>query len=141
MQIDGTLHGNARTYSTHIFGLGLEDDRYVVERFVSPFDGEIKPYARARGGRKVNEPDRWADLAVATPIVDWVPWGAAVRREDRRGRLGKMLSVAIVDWHKSGFLIALERKWGIPATRWPVEMRGKCLDGHDACNDLYDPGE
>ena len=52
MQIDGTLHGNARTYLTHIFGLGLEDDRYVVERFVSTFDGEIKPYARANGGRK-----------------------------------------------------------------------------------------
>ena len=52
MRIDGTIHGNARTYLTHIFGVGLEDDRYLVERFVSTFDGEIKPYARARGGRK-----------------------------------------------------------------------------------------
>ena len=52
MRIDGTIQGNARTYLTHIFGVGLEDDRYLVERFVSTFDGEIKPYARAKGGRK-----------------------------------------------------------------------------------------
>ena len=52
MQVNGTIHGNARTYLTHIFGRGLDDARYVVERFISTFDGEIKPYARAKGGRK-----------------------------------------------------------------------------------------
>ena len=51
MRIDGTIHGNARTYLTHIFGVGLEDDRYLVERFVSTFEGGIEPYAR-KGGRK-----------------------------------------------------------------------------------------
>jgi len=91
--------------------------------------------------RKVNSPKKWADYTIATPIVDDVPWGAAVRKEDLDGRLGKMLSAAIVDWHKSGFLIALERKWGIPATRWLVDMRKRCLAGDKICNDVYDPGE
>ena len=91
--------------------------------------------------RKVNSPKKWTDFEIATPIVDNVPWGAAVRKEDRDGRLGRMLSVAIVDWHRSGFLIALEKKWGIPATRWLVDMRRRCLAGDKVCDDVYDPGE
>lgn len=91
--------------------------------------------------RKVNSPKKWTDFDIATPIVDNVPWGAAVRKEDLDGRLGRMLSAAIVDWHKSGFLIALEKKWGIPPTRWLVDMRRKCLAGDTICNDVYDPGE
>ena len=34
--------GNSRTILTHLFGRGLEDDRYVVERFQSMADGEIR---------------------------------------------------------------------------------------------------
>ena len=55
MQINGTLQGNARTYLTHIFGRGLDDERYVVERFLSAADGDIRPYGateREKGGRK-----------------------------------------------------------------------------------------
>lgn len=47
----GTMREKARTFLTHFFGRGLDDARYVVERFICRADGEIKPYAR-RGGRK-----------------------------------------------------------------------------------------
>ena len=43
MQIGSTQRGNTETYLVHIFGRGLEDDRYVVERFRSAADGEITP--------------------------------------------------------------------------------------------------
>ena len=33
--------GNSRTILTHLFGRGLEDDRYRVERFQSMADGKI----------------------------------------------------------------------------------------------------
>ena len=55
MQTVSTLHRNARTFLTHIFGHGLDDDRYVVERFQSMADGEIRPFSvngRLRTGRK-----------------------------------------------------------------------------------------
>ena len=45
---DGTMHaaialpGNSRTILTHLFGRGLEDDRYVVERFQAMVDGDIR---------------------------------------------------------------------------------------------------
>ncbi len=46
MQTVKALRGNARTFLTHMFGRGLDDDRYVIERFQSMVDGEIR---RRRG--------------------------------------------------------------------------------------------
>ena len=42
MQTVKAFRGNARTFLTHMFGRGLDDDRYVIERFQSKADGEIR---------------------------------------------------------------------------------------------------
>ena len=39
----------AHTFLTHLFGRGLEDERYAVERFRSMDDGDIRPLPA--GGR------------------------------------------------------------------------------------------
>lgn len=88
--------------------------------------------------RKVNEPEKWADYSIATPTVDDVPWGAAVPLGEVNGALGKLLSEAIIDWHKSGTLVALEAKWGIPPTAWLANMHEACKAGEKICNDAYD---
>lgn len=50
------LNGNAQTYLVHLFGGGLEDDRYAVETFRSLVDGNIRriepvaPKGRKRRG-------------------------------------------------------------------------------------------
>ena len=50
MQTVNAVRGNARTFLTHLFGAGLDDeDRYVVERFRSMASGEI----RRRSGDRV----------------------------------------------------------------------------------------
>ena len=46
MQTVKAFRGNARTFLTHMFGRGLDDDRYVIERFLSKADGEIRPRRR-----------------------------------------------------------------------------------------------
>ena len=44
------MPGNtASTYLIHMFGTGLADERFVVERFRALANGEIRP-VRARGG-------------------------------------------------------------------------------------------
>ena len=53
MQTVKALRGNARTFLTHMFGLGLDDDRYVIERFQSKADGEIHPGAATWPRRRV----------------------------------------------------------------------------------------
>ena len=42
--------GDARTFLTHFVGGGLDDDRYVIQRFKSLADGDIVP-VRADGKR------------------------------------------------------------------------------------------
>ncbi|MCP4184222.1 MAG: transporter substrate-binding domain-containing protein [Hyphomicrobiales bacterium] len=91
--------------------------------------------------RKVNSPEKWKDFSIATPVVANVPWGAAVRVADREEPLGKALSAAIIDWHKSGLLVELEKKWGVPATAWLADMHEQCKAGAKICNDKYDDGE
>ena len=43
MQAAQALSANTTTFLTHIFGRGLADERYVVERFHSRVDGDIRP--------------------------------------------------------------------------------------------------
>ena len=52
MQMATTLRRSTHTFLTHLFGPGLDDDRYVIERFQSKADGEIRPRRRAMGRRK-----------------------------------------------------------------------------------------
>ena len=42
MRTATTPQRDTQTFLTHIFGPGLDDDRYVVERFRSMADGEIR---------------------------------------------------------------------------------------------------
>ncbi len=56
MRIGGMLHRNAETYLVHLFGRGLDGERYVVERYRSLASGEIKPVQaegpKTGGGRR-----------------------------------------------------------------------------------------
>lgn len=91
--------------------------------------------------RKVNEPEKWADYAIATPVVADVPWGAAVRKDEINDPIGQELSAAIIDWHKSGMIVELEKKWGIPPTNWVQAMQEKCLAGDKVCDAVRDADE
>ena len=42
----------AHTFLTHLFGRGLEDERYIVERFRSMDDGDIRPLPVGDGRRR-----------------------------------------------------------------------------------------
>ena len=57
MQTVNARPGNAHTYLIHVFGRGLEDDRYIVERFKSMTNGDIRPVSPSgpakKGRRKV----------------------------------------------------------------------------------------
>ena len=57
MRIRRPSHRDAHTFLIHVFGRGLDGDRYVVERFRSALDGQIHPVEAERpkakkGGRR-----------------------------------------------------------------------------------------
>ena len=48
MRTGRMFHRNAQTFLVHLFGRGLDDDRYVVERYRSLASGEIEPVQAER---------------------------------------------------------------------------------------------
>jgi polar amino acid transport system substrate-binding protein len=56
---------------------------------------------------------KWAGFEMPLETILTEPWGAAVRLEERDGPWGQFMAKTIADWHRSGKLIALEKKWSI----------------------------
>ena len=51
MRTSDRMHRTAQTFLTHVFGCGLDDQRYVVERFQSDFEGQIRPWRPGKGSK------------------------------------------------------------------------------------------
>jgi polar amino acid transport system substrate-binding protein len=56
---------------------------------------------------------RWAGFEMPLETILTEPWGAAVKLEERDGPWGRFMAGTIADWHRSGKLIELEKKWNI----------------------------
>ncbi len=58
MRTSGTVHRSAQTFLTHVFGRGLDDERYVVERYESDFEGQIRPWRPGKGSKDARKAAR-----------------------------------------------------------------------------------
>src|SRR5699024_4166442 len=80
-------------------------------------------------------------------------WAVAVRKGEGRRTLGRFISAAIIDWHHNGLLLALLRKWNVPASDfllqrhdfWRQGGQRDCLSGSNGllpvhCLDLVRTG-
>src|SRR3954467_10402941 len=65
---------------------------------------------------------KWADFEMTLPTILEEPWALAVKLEERDGPWGKFMTQVVEDWHKSGRLIELEKKWNIPASAYLKKM-------------------
>jgi polar amino acid transport system substrate-binding protein len=76
--------------------------------------------------KKKFEAGRWKDFdVVLITEVEPLPWGVAVKLEDRDQPWGKFVSNAIADWHRTGALIEIEKKWLGTNTKWLLEAQQK----------------
>lgn len=66
---------------------------------------------------------KWADYAMMLPAIDPEPWGLGVHKEDRK--FTAFISEVTKEWHKTGFLLGLEKKWGIPQSPFLIEQQAK----------------
>jgi polar amino acid transport system substrate-binding protein len=71
---------------------------------------------------------KWAGFEMALPTILVEPFGLAVKLEEREGAWGKFMATMIEDWHRSGRMIELEKKWQIPATAFLKTMHEKYKD-------------
>ncbi len=68
---------------------------------------------------------KWADYEMPLQSEDPQPWAIGVRLEDLNAPFGKFLKQLSAEWHKSGKLLELERKWGMKPSPFLQEMHEK----------------
>jgi polar amino acid transport system substrate-binding protein len=76
--------------------------------------------------KKKADAEKWKDFEVVklTEITP-LPWGLAVKTEDKDSAWGKFMSEAVTDWHKKGTLVEWEKKWLGENTQWLVDTNAK----------------
>lgn len=83
----------------------------------------------------------WQSYKAALPPQLITPWSIAVARSENESELDHTIGDAVAVWHRTGYLIALEQKWGLPPSeflmqahrRWSeTEADGKLLCRRDS---------
>ena len=67
--------------------------------------------------------DAWSDYEMPLPTIDDAPWGLAVALGE--DKFAAMMSDMITNWHKSGRIVELEKKWEITPTPFAKSMMEK----------------
>src|SRR5215467_2368759 len=65
---------------------------------------------------------KWSAFEVPLETILDEPWGAAVKLEERDGPWGQFMAKTITDWHRSGKLIEIEKKWGVSPSAFLKKM-------------------
>jgi polar amino acid transport system substrate-binding protein len=68
---------------------------------------------------------KWADYEMPLKTEDEQAWAIAVALPELKGPWGDLMRQVSLDWHKSGTLLALEKKWGIKQSPFLVAMHEK----------------
>lgn len=108
-------------------------EKYGVEGVAFP--GTAEAYGALRNGNCVAfayddtaivgemlKPE-WSGYDMPLDSILFVPWGIAVKKGEKS--LVDAVSQATIDWHKTGFLQQLEKKWAIKPTKFAEEMNAK----------------
>lgn len=70
----------------------------------------------------LNDPQWSGEFVMPLNTILANPWSIALAPSERGGALEKAISRMIVSWHRTGVLRKLEKKWGIPGTKFIEEM-------------------
>lgn len=68
---------------------------------------------------------RWKDYHSPLPVEDEVGWNIAVPMAERDGPWGQFIKETIIDWHRKGIILDLEKKWGLKPTSSLVSKLNK----------------
>jgi polar amino acid transport system substrate-binding protein len=74
---------------------------------------------------------QYDDYEMPMATEDDNPWALAVPLDELNGIWGNFMSGMVYNWHSSGRLIELEKKWGIQSTQFVMDMN-KRFEGYEA---------
>ncbi len=70
----------------------------------------------------------WNDFEMPLKTEDDNPWALAVPKAEEKCVFGQFMSGMQYNWHKSGKLVELEKKWGIQATSYLKTQKDRYSD-------------
>lgn len=70
----------------------------------------------------LSQRSRWAGHTLALITDEPRPWAIGVPSSEREGPFGQLLSNIVTDWHRSGLLLGLQEKWGLPPNGFLADM-------------------
>jgi polar amino acid transport system substrate-binding protein len=66
---------------------------------------------------------KWGqDFLVPLDILRIPPWSVYLNIHDKDSRLEKWISKTVIDWHREGLILDLEKKWGLPNAIFSIQM-------------------
>lgn len=81
--------------------------------------------------KKRTEAEKWRDYdLIELTEFDPVPWGIAVRLEEKNTAWGKLISSIVTDWLRTDTLLNLENKWLSQNTTWLKAVHIKMSGAH-----------
>lgn len=132
-------------------------NRELKERFLlqaKEFEGTIDNLAALKFGKcagwiyddsaiaKLLQEEQWKHFKTPLSTIMSNPWAMAVQSSEQKTAFGLLISDAIIDWHRNGTLLALEKKWDIRTSQFLIEQNQrwhkKNADGEYICQRLDD---
>ena len=80
----------------------------------------------------------WQGYATPLPALDETGWAIALRPGAAGGDLARLVSEAVIDWHRSGLLVRMEAKWNIRPTKFLADMH-QAWSARDASGNFVCP--
>ena len=78
-------------------------------------------------GSKLGEEEWAGEFEMPLPTIDDAPWGLAVALGE--DNFAQLMSEMITEWHKSGRILELETKYGVPNTPFAMKMNEELKGG------------
>ncbi len=72
----------------------------------------------------------WEGYEMPLVTEDSTPWGLAIPKTERENIWGRFMAGMLYEWHRSGRLLELEKKWGIKQSDYLVRMNKQLQADH-----------
>lgn len=112
---------------------GAYYNRTIIDRYLinpATFNGTRDTQLALRDGRCVGwaydntslarlvQKGEWSNYDRPLPTILSTPWAVAVSQEESGKAWGRFVSNMVAHWHRSGHLLQVEKKWGLPESEF-----------------------
>ncbi|ETX02991.1 MAG: hypothetical protein ETSY2_34340 [Candidatus Entotheonella gemina] len=65
----------------------------------------------------------WPGFHMPLAVIMNTSWTMAIRTSERGSDFHEFLTASVIDWHRTGFILARERAWGLPESPYLTEQK------------------